>query len=1086
MNKIYSSVWNESLGAWVAVSEIVRGHPKSQSIGAVKVAKSTRLVNWPIDYLFKVSSVFLACFTFLQPSFSQNLCGDAPLNNIVVCNGSGSPATNTSPYPNIIYTDPVFLTIDGSTSPIILNGIVSVYSEGTSPVSIDLKGKVTQTLEYTSRSVAIGQYESYQVPHSIKISIGPEVTLNNDYLSPTGVFYNVAAKVDNNEVDINSSGKITSLANNPIEAITSPMFHAGILAFDPTGGANSKISVVNSGNISITSEGGKGGKSAGIFALSEGLGSPNVVNLENSGSVTVSNTAGISTLTGSGLWATNTSTGGISVNNTGLITGKGDWKNLFYGIYASAYNGDVEVNTGNINLNTLGPNRGVEAKSAKKVTVNVTGNIYALGEKTTSIGVFIEPVTINNVALGSYEINVSAGKTILSNGMSIGVNSPDGGVINLGSNSRIDNYDHSPENYAIYTSVGKDIINSQALITGVVDTNSGDDEINFSAGALNGSVSMGAGNDQLIVSGSFNSSNVSLFDGQTGDDTLEFSGASGNFYGSRITNWESIKLTNNANITFSGGELTLDTSSFSDGIERGFLIDSSSALNISNSFVLNSPVNNAGTINLRSKTVGKTFTINGNYTGSNGVLLLNAKLNGDENSITDKLVVNGNTAGTTVVKVNNILGKGEATTNGVQIIEVSGNSNGVFSLDEPVQAGSWEYILNKKGNSWFLESSYYPEGKSKDYSFGKPFTITPDKPDSLSSSAGSPSSKNGEIPRIYRPGVSAYVVAQNLNNEILSLSAGSLQSRLGEQYNAQVAACLPGSENDSALFAKNMAWGRYSVSSLKLSGLNQFELESDISMLQVGTDLLRVINPQDLSRRQIGVFVNLGASESDTGNRARELAKLAVATGEINSRQIGLGSYLTHYTKNGEYINWVGQINQINSDYTDIYQGRSQQKSYSVGTSLDWGKPQKLGQSKWLIEPQAQAQYHLSSHSGFKDSVSTVDSYFSHSAIIRLGGRLTWNSTPELPTSEKDSIKQNTIYTTVSVAKEILSNSSVNIGGTKVLDELSDSPWLEVGLGGQIPIFENAYIFGQIQAQKNLGGSKRSALSSHFGFRYNW
>ena len=96
----------------------------------------------------------------------------------------------------------------------------------------------------------------------------------------------------------------------------------------------------------------------------------------------------------------------------------------------------------------------------------------------------------------------------------------------------------------------------------------------------------------------------------------------------------------------------------------------------------------------------------------------------------------------------------------------------------------------------------------------------------------------------------------------------------------------------------------------------------------------------------------------------------------------------------------------------------------------------------YLLEPQAQAQYHVTAHNAFKDSYSQIDSYFAQSARLRLGTRLTWNSQAELPTSETDQLKQNTFYATASIAKELLSNAVVNVSGTKVSDDTSDSPWM--------------------------------------------
>lgn len=60
---------------------------------------------------------------------------------------------------------------------------------------------------------------------------------------------------------------------------------------------------------------------------------------------------------------------------------------------------------------------------------------------------------------------------------------------------------------------------------------------------------------------------------------------------------------------------------------------------------------------------------------------MNTVLNGDD-SVTDKLVVEGDTSGTTAVTVNNAGGTGAKTLNGIELIHVDGKSEGEF-----VQAG---------------------------------------------------------------------------------------------------------------------------------------------------------------------------------------------------------------------------------------------------------------------------------------------------------------------------------------------------------------------------------------------------------------
>ncbi|MDT0838309.1 autotransporter outer membrane beta-barrel domain-containing protein [Escherichia coli] len=99
------------------------------------------------------------------------------------------------------------------------------------------------------------------------------------------------------------------------------------------------------------------------------------------------------------------------------------------------------------------------------------------------------------------------------------------------------------------------------------------------------------------------------------------------------------------------------------------------------------------------------LTITENYVGNNGVLHLRTEL-GDDNSATDKVVINGNTSGTTRVKVTNAGGSGAYTLNGIEIISVEGESNGEFIKDSRIFAGAYEYSLTR-GNTEATNKNWY-------------------------------------------------------------------------------------------------------------------------------------------------------------------------------------------------------------------------------------------------------------------------------------------------------------------------------------------------------------------------------------------
>ena len=103
---------------------------------------------------------------------------------------------------------------------------------------------------------------------------------------------------------------------------------------------------------------------------------------------------------------------------------------------------------------------------------------------------------------------------------------------------------------------------------------------------------------------------------------------------------------------------------------------------------------------------GKTLTVAGNYTGNGGTIAMNTVL-ADDNAATDKLVVKGNTAGTTTLTFTNVGGAGAQTVDGIRVVEVGGTSDGVFTkpADNILKAGAYVYHLEKVGTDWYLVST---------------------------------------------------------------------------------------------------------------------------------------------------------------------------------------------------------------------------------------------------------------------------------------------------------------------------------------------------------------------------------------------
>ncbi|TGW15731.1 autotransporter outer membrane beta-barrel domain-containing protein [Stenotrophomonas maltophilia] len=113
-----------------------------------------------------------------------------------------------------------------------------------------------------------------------------------------------------------------------------------------------------------------------------------------------------------------------------------------------------------------------------------------------------------------------------------------------------------------------------------------------------------------------------------------------------------------------------------------------------------------GEIALGDGSAFHTLNVAGNYTGNGGTLTFNTVLAGDD-AATDRLIIGGDTSGTTTVRVNNVGGTGAQTNQGIELIQVGGASNGQFNLAGRAVAGQYEYFLHKgtaADGNWYLRS----------------------------------------------------------------------------------------------------------------------------------------------------------------------------------------------------------------------------------------------------------------------------------------------------------------------------------------------------------------------------------------------
>ena len=196
-------------------------------------------------------------------------------------------------------------------------------------------------------------------------------------------------------------------------------------------------------------------------------------------------------------------------------------------------------------------------------------------------------------------------------------------------------------------------------------------------------------------------------------DQLHFMQWSGDLNGSHLVHWEQIVLDDTSDITFIDTNIAVGNNTGIEPLSNlpyGLSIQNNATLNIFHDFFIDGNLHNASVLNLQDAGIpGKVVTISNDYTSDNGALYLDVTLNDASPSIADKLIVQGNTQGTTTLYINNINGLGGQTpigdNNGILLIEVKGQSNATFQLSSVLHVGKYNYILHKGSDgNWYLQS----------------------------------------------------------------------------------------------------------------------------------------------------------------------------------------------------------------------------------------------------------------------------------------------------------------------------------------------------------------------------------------------
>ena len=477
-------------------------------------------------------------------------------------------------------------------------------------------------------------------------------------------------------------------------------------------------------------------------------------------------------------------------------------------------------------------------------------------------------------------------------------------------------------------------------------------------------------------------------------------------------------------------------------------------------------INDNGIITMANTSYNDVVEIYGNYEGKNGAKIkMNTQWNspGDANGANSKSDVikilrsgitnSGNATGVTGIIPVGIDGKENIIDGNIKKVAKAINSVPVVIVDKAAAGtfvgkaqttGAGEVQLTSRLNGgkreffWTLNAvngtNPYDDGTSKNY-------------DPHSS---------GKTVTILNSAVAGYINTAKVNMNLGFQSLAPLNERRGEN-------------NFNSINENSQAWARILGKHTKDEGKERFNFETNVYGVQAGYDFS--IKNSENGKRYTGFYFTNTEAKTNFEDRYRAENGVVVAdkyTGKAKTKDFSLGLSTTKYYNNGLYLDLAGQLSFIKNKYDSRDGAVANQKGNAFGLSVETGKSYKLG-TNWAIQPQVQLVYQYLKLKDFKDDVREVH-YGNDSALrARVGIKALYNDK---------------FYTVANVWNDFNNKTEANIGLDKVEEKYS-STWGEIGLGVQIPITNNAYVYSDLKYERSFKlKPKHNGYRGTVGFKY--
>ncbi|HFU9748494.1 TPA: autotransporter outer membrane beta-barrel domain-containing protein [Escherichia coli] len=985
MNKVYNTVWNESTGVWVVTSELTRkGGRRPRQI------RRTALAGL-------IAGLLLPSAPALAVDYNNETLGNGGTSSSMSVS-AGDTATDT--------------TING--------GGYQRVSSGGSATSTTVNGGSQSIYSGGSATDTTLNSGGYQYIHDSASATSTTVNNGNQYI------YNGGSATD---TTLNSGGyqHIHDSASATSTTVNggSQYIYSGGSATDTTLNSGGYQGIYDSASATSTTV---NGGSQYIYS-----GGSAVSTTVNGGYQTVYN----------GGSATNTTinTGGIQNISGGSVTDT----TLNDGGEQNVESGGVAVNTV---INSGGTQKVNSGGSVTDTTINSGGGqyVYVNGNvtKTTITDGGILQVDTGGSAS---QVTQNSGGAIVTNTSAVLSGTNDKGTFSIAGGSASNML---LENGGLLTVlVGHDASDTTVGSNGTLSVQSGGVLRGTTTltdnGTLVGNVVQNKGNLYFL-----NNSAATFAGALTGSGTLTQEGGNTRFSGllsqdGGITLQSGAAMTMdtlqaNANVTTqSGTTLTLDNGSILTGSVTGdntgagdMTVRGASVWHLGGDSTVGALTLDNGTVDFRpSATTRLTqafrpVSLVAESLSGNGTFRMNTDI---ASHTGDMLNVTGNASGNFVLDIRNTGLEPVSAGTPLQVVH-TGSGDAAFSLNGgKVDAGTWEYYLNKENTDWYL------------------------KADSSQPGTDNPGTDN-PVPPVRHTTKSADAVLDMATAPVYVFNS-ELQSLRFRHGDVMQNTRSPGG-----------VWGRYTGSDTRISGGAGSGYSLTQSGMETGGDTVFDLND---SRLAVGAFVSY-TDNSISHNRG----------GSSTVGSTGGGLYATWFNNDGYYVDGVIKVNRFRNELrTWMSDGTAVKGDYhqnGFGGSLEAGRTFSLNENTW-IQPYLRStafraeSKDISLDNGMKAKAGTTKS-LQGEVGVNLGMNLDVAGTVVRP------------YLTTAVSHEFSDNNRVRINASYNFTNDISGTTGKYGAGVSAQLTANAGVWAEASYQN--GENTESPVTGSVGFRINF